>query len=88
MWDIDLKPFFGLRTDGSQARKTGDDKEMVLLKTDYKGLYDFLYESQDAVYTALVYLWLCLIQTNIPVIFNMFENKNMINNIYRSIDLN
>ena len=39
------KPFFGLLTDGSQARKTADDKEMVLLKTDYKGLYDFLYES-------------------------------------------
>ena len=42
---MDSKPFFGLLTDGSQARKTGDDKEMVLLKTDYKGLYDFLYES-------------------------------------------
>ena len=42
---IDSKPFFGLLTGGSQARKTGDDKEMVLLKTDYKGLYDFLYES-------------------------------------------
>ena len=42
---IDSKPFFGLLTDGSQARKTVDDKEMVLLKTDCKGLYDFLYES-------------------------------------------
>ena len=42
---IDLKPFLGLLTDRSQARKTGDDKEMVLLKTDYKGLYDFLYDS-------------------------------------------
>ena len=42
---IYLKPFFGLLTDESQACKTGDDKEMVLLKTDYKGLYDFLYES-------------------------------------------
>ena len=38
-------PFFGLLTDGSQAHKTAYDKEMVLLKTDYKGLYDFLYES-------------------------------------------
>ena len=28
---INSKPFFGLLTDGSQARKTGDDKEMVLL---------------------------------------------------------
>ena len=42
---IDSKPFFGLLTDGSQARKTVDDKEMVLLKIYYKGLYDFLYES-------------------------------------------
>ena len=42
---MDSKPFFGLLTDGSQARKTVDDKEMVLLKTYYKGLYDFLYES-------------------------------------------
>ena len=42
---IDSKPYFGLLNDGSQARKTGEDKEMVLLKTDYKGLYDFLYES-------------------------------------------
>ena len=29
---INSKPFFGLLTDGSQAHKTGDDKEMVLLK--------------------------------------------------------
>ena len=42
---MDSKPFFGLLTDGSQARKTVDDKEMVLLKIYYKGLYDFLYES-------------------------------------------
>ena len=35
---IDSKSFFGLLTDASQVRKTGDDKEMVLLKTDYKGL--------------------------------------------------
>ena len=42
---INSKPFFGLLTDKSQARKTGNDKEMILLKTDYKGLYDFLYES-------------------------------------------
>ena len=42
---IDLKPFSGLLTDGSQAPKTCDDKEMVLVKTDRKGLYDFLYES-------------------------------------------
>ena len=42
---INSKPFFGLLTDKSQARKTGTDKEMILLKTDYKGLYDFLYES-------------------------------------------
>ena len=28
---INSKPFFGLLTDGSQAHKTGDDKEMVLL---------------------------------------------------------
>ena len=42
---MDSKPFFELLTDGSQARKTVDDKQMVLLKTDYKGLYNFLYES-------------------------------------------
>ena len=42
---IDLKLFLGLLTDRSQARKTGDDKEMVLLKTDYKSLYDLFYES-------------------------------------------
>ena len=39
---IDSKPFFWLLTDRSHACKTGDDKEIVLLKTDYKSLYDFL----------------------------------------------
>ena len=39
---IHSKSFFWLLTDESQTRKTGDDKEMVLLKTDYKGLYEFL----------------------------------------------
>ena len=46
-----MKPFPGLLTDRSQARKTGDDKEMVLLKTDYKGLYDFfLWKLRHSLY--------------------------------------
>ena len=31
------KDFFGILTDGSQARKTGDDKEMVLVKVEHNG---------------------------------------------------
>lgn len=36
---ISDKPCFALLTDGSQARKTGDDKEMVLIQTEHKGRY-------------------------------------------------
>ena len=33
------KDFMSLLTDGSQARKTGDDKEMVLLRIEHNGIY-------------------------------------------------
>jgi len=33
--------FFGILTDGSQARKTGDDKELVLVKLLRHG-YEFI----------------------------------------------
>lgn len=37
-------PFMSLLTDGSQARKTGDDKEMILTRIEKNGseIYFFL----------------------------------------------
>ena len=39
---LNKSSFFSLLTDGSQAKKTGEDKEMVLTKTCYKGVQEFL----------------------------------------------
>ena len=39
---LNKSSFFSLLSDRSEAKKTGDDKEMVLAKTCYKGVQEFL----------------------------------------------
>ena len=39
---IGSKDFISVLTDGSQPRKTGDDKEMVLLRVEHDGIFTVL----------------------------------------------
>ena len=45
---LNTKPFLSVLTDGSQARKTGDGKEMMLARIEKNGEYKILFLCQPS----------------------------------------